>query len=1250
MPVYKVLIAEDELIVAKDIEYTLRRLGYNPVGVVRSGEEAVLKAKELQPDIILMDITLCGDMSGIDAAREINASAGTPVIYITAHLDKANPRMTEITGNIYGYLLKPYEESGLAMAIESAMRYHTLQEKLKEKEKLLSAAMDSVPDGIITLDANRKIIFLNRSAQSLLHISPEDTYTGRRLSEYGEFLKAGSEEIADIFKEDHSGKKQQLIFKCTHGDVIALTVEVQKQDEGFVLAISRVLKDEQEKYSQASIDAIFNNPHLSITVIDQDYRITSFNEKASYISLNARGRSLKLNENILEYNFGDNFKTTVDAVFAGEARTHVYPIEIENEQTWYEVNYYPVIIDGKNAGVCITSVDITERKRSEEALQESEEKYKAVVDNLNEGIVITDENDNIMFVNRRMTELSDYNVDDLLHRTVDTFIPKREGLENVLRERMQQRLEGIRGRYSEQLRRKDGSVIWVEISAAPFLDSTGKIVGSIGVFSDITTRVAAEEAARISEEKYRRLIDNAPVGITRLLLKDNQFEVVNNAFLEQTGLPLEGFDDKDRKKRASMIHADDIDRVAKFSLEWKDQGFQGFRHITYRIFNQNINDWVWLDTFSYADFDEDDKAIAINQISIDVTELKKAEAALADTLQEDFRNTIRNLQIIVFKFYRRDDGKYAYSLREGKLAGDITSEKVRGKNPLEIFDYYSADSDALVEEAFSGKAVQSEQFYEGRWRMVIYEPIFKDGIVSEVVGSSIDISKLKEAEHQLQESEQRYKTLLEYLPVGILQEETTATGVRLSEYANPAFIKHSGYTLEEFRAFKSGEISERIHPDDRTSALQMFREWRNAADDALLHVTYRFKDKVGHYRWLDNYIIKFPSVRGNIQLQAALDVTEQKNNEANLRTTTSRLSTLIANLQAGTLVEDEHCRAVLINQNFCSIFGLDMQPRELLGENCREADERLKQLFKEPELFIQRIDSILSDRHIVAGEELEMTDGRTVERDFIPIFVDDIYQGHLWQYRDVTERKTAERELRRALEKERELGILRSRLVSTISHEFRTPLTGVLMSAELLEAYSENMTKEQRNTEIYKIKSRVDDLVSLLNDFLLQSSATTLRERFIPSVVSIDEIARKTASAIQEMLVGRKQVLHLDIENNLPQTMGDRRILQYIINNLLSNASKYSGAGGRIDFEVKNAADTIIISIKDEGIGIPPGEIAKLFAPYYRASNVGNISGTGLGLSTVKEFVDLHNGTITIESEPGKFTICTVVIPVIEVL
>ena len=141
------------------------------------------------------------------------------------------------------------------------------------------------------------------------------------------------------------------------------------------------------------------------------------------------------------------------------------------------------------------------------------------------------------------------------------------------------------------------------------------------------------------------------------------------------------------------------------------------------------------------------------------------------------------------------------------------------------------------------------------------------------------------------------------------------------------------------------------------------------------------------------------------------EVTDRQQAEALARSTSSRLSSLIENLHAGILVEDESRHIAIVNQNFCDLFGIPVEPAVLLGTDCSNAAEESKHLFTEPKAFVQRIDTILRKRKIVTDELLHLVDGRTFERDYIPIFAGDKYEGHAWQYRDITERHQAEEAL-----------------------------------------------------------------------------------------------------------------------------------------------------------------------------------------------------------------------------------------------
>ncbi len=151
------------------------------------------------------------------------------------------------------------------------------------------------------------------------------------------------------------------------------------------------------------------------------------------------------------------------------------------------------------------------------------------------------------------------------------------------------------------------------------------------------------------------------------------------------------------------------------------------------------------------------------------------------------------------------------------------------------------------------------------------------------------------------------------------------------------------------------------------------------------------------------------------------DITVKKQADRILKTTNRRVSTIIANIQAGILVEDFNRRVVLSNQFFCDYFGIPLPPEQLVDMDCNESTQQSSRLFKDPEEFINRINIILKERKLVVDEELELADGRFFERDFIPIYENNEYLGHLWKYEDVTEKRHIEVTLKRSEEKYRRI-------------------------------------------------------------------------------------------------------------------------------------------------------------------------------------------------------------------------------------
>ena len=216
--------------------------------------------------------------------------------------------------------------------------------------------------------------------------------------------------------------------------------------------------------------------------------------------------------------------------------------------------------------------------------------------------------------------------------------------------------------------------------------------------------------------------------------------------------------------------------------------------------------------------------------------------------------------------------------------------------------------------------------------------------------------------------------------------------------------------------------------------------------------------------------------------------------------------------------------------------------------------------------------------------------------------------------RKLTESK---KEVDMALEKERELNNLKSRFISTASHEFRTPLATIMSSVSLTGKYAESMDKNSMSKHIDRVKSSVNHLTDILNDFL---SLDKLEEGAVmanPEYLGLNDLLVAITDEIKPIAKAGQRINFTGLLVN-EQIFIDKRILKNIMFNLISNAIKYSNENTNIDIKLSRDGNTLTIEIKDQGIGIPLEDQAHIFERFYRANNIGNMQGTGLGLNIVK--------------------------------
>ncbi|MCC5925948.1 MAG: PAS domain S-box protein [Bacteroidetes bacterium] len=251
--------------------------------------------------------------------------------------------------------------------------------------------------------------------------------------------------------------------------------------------------------------------------------------------------------------------------------------------------------------------------------------------------------------------------------------------------------------------------------------------------------------------------------------------------------------------------------------------------------------------------------------------------------------------------------------------------------------------------------------------------------------------------------------------------------------------------------------------------------------------------------------------------------------------------------------------------------------------------------------------------------------------------VDQKVTGVFGMAYNITRRKLAEDDMRRALTKEKELSRLRSQFVSMTSHEFRTPLASILTSSELLEHYSQRWSHEKNLLHLKRIQSSVKHIVRLMDDVLILGKSDVDRLNPEPVPVRLKELIRTLIDEYVESHEATQNVV-FDDEMDCNETVLDDKLFRQIFGNIFSNALKYSLPDSTITVSLAGNCEMLRLSVNDDGIGIPTEDMNQLFEPFYRARNAGNVSGTGLGMSIVKRSVEAMGGTVHVSSEVGRGT------------
>lgn len=583
---------------------------------------------------------------------------------------------------------------------------------------------------------------------------------------------------------------------------------------------------------------------------------------------------------------------------------------------------------------------------------------------------------------------------------------------------------------------------------------------------------------------------------------------------------------------------------------------------------------------------------------------------------------------------------------------------------------YSREELIGKDHSIVNSGYHSKEFFQGLWQTIIKGHVWKGEIRNRAKDGSIywvdttiipfidedhniykyldvriDVTERNQALETLRVNEEKYRNLYHNSIVSIyVTDLNSLNAVEVNEVA----IKLFGYTSEKkfLRNFNLMEHYIDLHQmeSDIKSLVLSGNEVIREAE---------LKRVNGSHFWGKLYM-KLNHIDNTVQTML-IDITEQKHLIESVRFNEKMYRSVFENsLVAICALDMTFQKAIDVNEIGVMLFGYNSRKDFL--KNFNPVDH-----FVHNEDIVSMTEQLKKGNIINKEIELKKRDGShfwvtsfsniDVENKIAQAIMVDITdrkhaEDRLLKLRTELESKVKERTLKltASLEREKGLSEMKSQFVSIASHEFRTPLSSILSSASILEMYNKNEKDEKVLKHIYRIFSSVKNLTDILDDFLSL-------EQLNKGIVEVEKIKfdlfNFISNVIEEMdgiFSAKKQILNFNCEGESTIEQS-KKILRNILLNLLSNASKYSDEGKTIDLSVRVDAGNVLISVKDEGLGIPKTDQENIFHEFTRAKNVQHIQGTGLGLNIVKKYIELIGGTISFTSEQGKGTVFDINIP-----
>lgn len=911
----------------------------------------------------------------------------------------------------------------------------------------------------------------------------------------------------------------------------------------------------------------------------------------------------------------------------------------------------------------------SDRDRLEKALREKTERLQLFIEHAPVALAMFDTDMRYLKVSRRWQ--SDYGLAelDLIGKCHYDVFP-----ENSQRWREAHR-HGLAGEVlraeTDCFKRADGSVQWILWEIWPWHDAAGGIGGIVIFTEDITERKRAEAALRDSERLYRAIGETIDYGVW-VCAPDGHNTYASESFLKLVGMTQErcsnfGWGD--------VLHPDDADSTI---AAWKEcVRTEGVWDIEHR-FRGADGQWHPVLARGVPVRDDRGELLCWAGINLDISRMKRVENELRAS-EEKFSTMFNALPIAIALSALPDGALFDVNPAWLDLSGFARKEEVIGRTSLELGLIEDPVQREWIINKFRQNGCARDVELTFRTRQGVERTVLVNLDRVEIGGRCFilstmeEITELKRTEEALRESEGLYRLLFSnmneafFLAQILCDDEGKPYDYRYLDI-NPVFEANTGKTREQV----VGKRALEVFPNSNPSTIQIYG--RVALEGVAAHFEV-FRESIG--RHFD--ILGFPVGHGRFGA-LFMDITERKLAEADLqranddleRIVKERTQDLVIALDklSGEMAKRQKTEDLLrlnrellmniidlqtecicrfdssgvltfVNRAYCRFFGKSSQ--ELVGsmwhpraylDDIPHIEERLKAMSQaKPSVVIE-------NRVFNAGGELRWM--QFINRgvfDEKGVVIETQVVG-----RDITERKQAEEDLRQALEAANAANNTMNRLLRIIAHEFRTPLGLLTGCTDILDRYWSRLTPEQRLEQNRHIRNAARQIANLVN------SVTTYQESgkddsSTPSrLPDVGDFCRTIVEEVKTVWCDGHEFC-LSIAGDCGAALLNDTLFRQILQNLLSNAFRYTPSSGSVSFSLCRARDMLLMEIADTGIGIPEKDQKLIFDAFYRSRNVEERRGLGLGLFIVKEALAMMGGAITIASSQGEGTTVRVEIP-----